>query len=157
MTDWKEEAIKGYISLEVQKQVVELTRAEDKPLKNARLAMETAVAQFSALEESYNTKIEELNTEIGGLHTILQKDWDIEDKTYECDAGSATIRTTKALHITDKKHLMETLLDLGKLPECIRSWNLSYLRKLKDIDLIPEDQAYYEEHQNVVIKETKKK
>lgn len=152
MRNWKESSINVYIALEVQKQAVALTRAEDKDLKKARLAMETAVAQFSALEESYNTHIEELNTEIEGLHTILQRDWDIEEKTYECEAGSITIRTTKSLHVADKKQLMESLLNLGKLPESIRSWNLSYLRKLKDVDLIPDNQAYYEEHQNVVIK-----
>ena len=107
------------------------------------------------LERPYNEEIADIASDIDDLHAILIDGWDIDDKTYECEAGSATIRTTKSLRITNKKGLIATLFDLGQLPECIRTWNLSYLRKLKDVNLIGDEIASYDEHQNVVIKEAR--
>jgi len=152
MIDKKEEAIEVYNALQVQKAVVAQVQAEDKDLVNARLAMETAIARFSALEQAYTDKIAEIDANIKDVHMILLHDWDIEEKTFKCKAGSATVRTTKAVHVIDKRGLITTLLNLDKLPECIRSLNLSYLRKLIEVDLIPFKYACFEEHKNVVIK-----
>ena len=156
MGNWKEEAIAKYAELEAQKKVVIVTMLEDNDLKTARISVENAAAHLSAFEEAYIAKIGELNVEIENVRLALQKDWDIEDKTYKCEAGVATIRTTKSLCVLDRHSLMANLVNLNKLPESIRSWDLTLLRKLKDVDLIPDEQACYEERQNVVIRGTSK-
>lgn len=155
MANWKEEAIAEYAALELRKSVVIQVRVDDEELKNAKHAMEAAAAMYSALEQPYNDNIEEINLSIVAVRDILKEKWDTEDKTYECNAGSATIRTTKSLEIRDKTQLIQTLVNLDKLQDCVRSWNLSYLRKLKDVALISDEIAYYEEHQNVVVKGAK--
>lgn len=156
MSNWKEEAIAKYAELEAQKKVVIKVMLEDNDLKTARISVENAAAHLSAFEEAYNAKIEELNEEIENVRILLQQDWDIKDKTYKCDAGSATIRTTKSLCVLDKSRLIATLIKLDKLPASIRSWDLTVLRKLKDVDLIPDDQVDYEERQNMIIRGSSK-
>jgi len=155
MANWKEEAIAEYAYLEQQKIVGAREEAADEELKDARLAMDSAAARYNALAQVYLDKFEEINHAIAMVRDMLQEKWDTEDKTYECNAGSATIRTTKSLEIRDKTQLIQTLVNLDKLQDCVRSWNLSYLRKLKDVALISDEIAYYEEHQNVVVKGAK--
>jgi hypothetical protein len=152
MSNWKEERIADCIALQKEKKSLERQRAEDQEIKNAAILMKKAADKISELERLYTEKIDDIASDIDTLHDLFIDKWDIVDKTYECEAGSATIRTTKSLRISNKKELIATLFDLGKLPECIRTWNLSYLRKLKDVDLIGDGIASYDEHQNVVIK-----
>lgn len=152
MTDWKEEMIADCISLEARKVRLEDERREDIGIKNVETLLKKAVGTISELEQPYNDKIGAIDARIKDLHDTLVTSWDITDKTYECEVGTATLRTTKALKIGDKKRLIQVLLNIDKLPEAIRSWNLSYLRKLKDVDMIEDTIACYDEHQNVVIK-----
>jgi ActR/RegA family two-component response regulator len=152
MTAWKEVLINDYLalrlivakyeqSIQYDTRIMALVEEEDKILK-----------EINEIAESRNHAIEEARRKQDGITMQLKEKWDIEDKTFECNGGIATIRTTKSLIIADKKRLVTVLLDIGKLPEAIRSWNLSYLRKLKDVDMIEDTIAHYDEHQNVVIK-----
>ena len=152
MSSRKEERIVEVVKLQREKRDIEQQRAEDQDLKNMAISMKKLVDMISEREKPYNDKIADIAHSIMDIHNILINDWDITDKTYKCDAGTATVRTTKSLRISDKKSLIITLFNIDKLSECIRTWNLSYLRKLKDIDLIGDDIASYDEHQNVVIK-----
>jgi len=153
VSDWKEELITQYIDLQKERVTLEQARAEDQEIKNVELTMKKVVDMLSALEQPYSTKLLDITQGIEKIKEALIDGWDITDKTYECDGGLATIRTTKSLNIIDKKGLISVLLSISKLPEAIRSWNLSYLRKLKDVDMIEDAIADYDEHQNVVIKE----
>ena len=152
MSDWKEELITQCIAFQREKVTLEQARAEDEEIKNVELTMKKVVDKLSALEQPYSDKLLDITRAIEKIHEMLVNRWDIADKTYECRTGTATIRTTKALRITDKERLITLLLNIGKLSKSIRSWNLSYLRKLKDVDMIEDTIANYEEHQNVVIK-----
>ena len=150
--DWKDELISFCNALQKEKADLEQERAEDQEILNTKLTMEKVAAKISELERPYNDQISELTGDIEKVHERLIEDWDITDKTYVCEMGTATLKTTKSLKISDKKRLIAVLLNVDKLPESIRSWNLSYLRKLKDVDMIEDSIAFYEEHQNVVIK-----
>lgn len=160
MTDWKEEVIVEYHTLQEQRAVVAHAQADDIELKNARLAMEKAIAMFSALEEVYNDKIGEINAEIEVVRTTLQTKWDITEKTFDCNAGRATIRTTKSIVITDKGGLLDRLTELfgdrRKAYACIRTFDLPAIRKYMDVDLIAGHIAHYDEKKNVIIKDAEK-
>ena len=152
MSNWKEEAITDYVELEGERVTLEQARAEDQEIKNVEITMKKVVDMLSVLEQPYSTKLLEITQGIEKIKGAIIEGWDITDKTYECDVGTATVRTTKSLRISDKKQLILTLLKIDKLPEAIRTWNISYLRKLKDVDMIDDQIASYDEHQNVVIK-----
>lgn len=151
-SNWKELTIADYIAVKAQIKTIEYERAEDEDIKNAAILMKKAVDKIAELEKPYIDKLSSLNDHIVSLGESLIEKWDIADKTYKCDAGIATLRTTKALKINSKETLINLLQNIGKLPQCIRSWNLPYLRSLKDVDLIDDLTAHYEESQNVVIK-----
>jgi hypothetical protein len=152
MADWKETAVEECGVLEKQRST--LLDAEEKDLKlvQKRAQIDRIMLELDELSKPYNAKIDDIDVRIEEIHESFVKNWDIIGKTYECEAGTVTLRTTKALKIVDKKRLITTLLDIGKLPEAIRSWNLSYLRKLKDVDMIENAIAHYDGHQTVIIK-----
>jgi hypothetical protein len=152
MSNWKDLAIGDLIALQSQKKLIEKNHAEDVDIQNAALLMTKALDKIKDLEQPYNDALLEINTNIESLQKKFVDAWDTPDKTYECKIGTATLRTTKSLIITRKAELITLLTNIGKLPECIRSWNLSYLRKLKDVDMIDETIAYYEEHKNIIVK-----
>jgi hypothetical protein len=157
VSDWKDVAISDLIALQSQKKRVTQERAEDEDILNASLLMKKAVDKITELEQPYNNKLLEITTHIERLQENFADKWDIADKKYKCDIGEAILRTTKALKIDNKPSLVTLLLKIGKLPECIRSWNLTYLRKLKDAGLIDDMIAHYDENQNVIVKEVAKK
>ena len=155
MSNWKDLAISDLIALQTQKKIVEQERAEDEDILNASILMTKAVDKITELEKPYNEMLLEIDTNMKNLQKNFVDAWDSTDKTYECKTGTATLRTTKSLEINRKEELINVLMNVGKLPECIRSWNLSYLRKLKDVGMIDDEIANYQEHQNVIIKENK--
>ena len=147
--------IRDLIALQTRKKIVEQERAEDEDILNASILMTKAVDKIAELEQPYNDEILDIDTNIESIQKNFVDAWDSTDKTYECKTGTATLRTTKSLKINRKEELINVLMNIGKLPECIRSWNLSYLRKLKDVGMIDDEIANYHEHQNVIIKENK--
>lgn len=152
MRDWKEELIVDYLELQRERAILEQERAEDQELKNVESTMTKVADALSTLEQPYKDKIDTLTTDIEKIRGIFKENWDIPDNTFKCKIGTATKRTTKSLRISDKPQLIQVLLNLNKLSECIRTWNLSYLRNLKDVGLIEDMIASYDEHPNVVIK-----
>ena len=153
MGDWQEDLITDYVKLERERVRLEQARAEDQEIQNVELTRQKVEDALRTLEQPYSDKLLSITQGIGKIQEAFVEGWGLTDKTYECEAGTATLRTTKALKIVDKKKLISVLLNIGKLQEAVRSWNLSYLRKLKDVGLIEDNEAYFEEHQNVVIKE----
>jgi hypothetical protein len=152
VSNWKDQAISEHIALQRRKKTIERERGEDEDILNAALLMKKAVEKITELELPYNNTLLEIDTLIEKLEERFTEGWDVPEKTYKCDTGEATLRTTKALKINNKESLITLLSDIGKLSECIRSWNLSYLRKLKDVDLIDDTIAHYDENQNVIVK-----
>ena len=151
-SNWKEDAIVESIRLQNQRSSIQDLRAKDNQISTLEAQKKELEEDITALERGYIDSIDKVDSLLKEQYALLLSKWDITDKTYECDRGTATVRTTKSLKVVDKEGLIAVLLSITKLPEAIRSWNLSYLRKLKDVDMINDAIAHYEEHQNVVIK-----
>ena len=151
MSDWQEDLITDYVKLEKERAALEQARAEDQEIRNVELTRRKVEDALRTLEQPYSDKLLDITQGIEKIKEELIEGWDSTDKTYKCDAGTATLKITKALKIADKEKLISTLLNIEKLPEAVRSWNLPYLRKLKEADIIEDAVAYFEEYQNVVI------
>jgi len=83
----------------------------------------------------------------------LNESWtESEDKTFKCDAGTATRRMNRSLNIVDTAKLVEFLTTLKKLPNFIKTFEISKLRKLKDAGLLGDEIVSYEENPTVAIK-----
>lgn len=156
MTDWKEDAIIEHNRLKKEIQKLLNDRAKNENLVRLHAQKAELEKEIRMWELPYEQQLDDFGSQNQIWREKLIKEWDIEDKTFKCDAGSATIRTTKSLKIKDKKGLINLLQKIDKLAETIKTWDLTYLRKLADVKLIEEDIVEYEEKQNVVISEEKK-
>ena len=152
MGDWQEDLITNYVKLDKDRAALEQARAEDQEILNVELTRRKVEDALRKLEQPYSDKLLDITQGIEKIKEELTEGWDSADKTYKCDAGTATLKITKALKIADKVKLILILLNIEKLPEAVRRWNLSYLSKLKEADIIGDAAAYFEEHPNVVIK-----
>ena len=103
-------------------------------------------------EGIYTKSIDEMWAQQTNIKEELASNWDTEDKTFKCDAGTATLRTTRSLHIYDKKRLIDFLTTLGKLPEFIKTYEIAKLRKIKEAGLLDDSIANWDETKTVVIK-----
>lgn len=103
----------------------------------------------------YAKNIEAAQQQQAGIKLELVESWgDTEDKTFKCDAGTATLRTNRSLNIKSKEKLVNFLATLNKLPDFIKTFEISKLRKIKDAGLLDDEIASYEENPSVAIKIT---
>ena len=161
MVDWKEEIINEYHALENRKQITIEVMEKKVSISNLRSQIEDAKRQLLEQEREYREDIRACEYEMAKIREDLMERWDIEGKSFKCDKGSATIRTTKSLIITDNGALIDRLTDIlddsGRACDCIRTFDLSAIRKYMDVDLIACDIAHYDEKRNVVISAVKKR
>ena len=158
MADWKEEAIKEYHILERGKQMVEEEMIKNPAISKLRFQIKDAQQELTEREREYKEDVHNCDLEMQTIRDDLVKRWDIEGKSFKCDKGSATLRTTRALKVKDKVKLISSLLRIGKLTQCIKGWDLAYLRKLADADIFnvtTGDIIYYDEKRNIVISTVK--
>ena len=151
MTDWKEERIGEYCTLSTDIAKLEQSIRED---------IEIHVKRITEIAQTRNLDIEEAKRRQGVIKGHLVEHWDIEDKTFKCNAGSATLRTTRSLKIDNKEKLISILQQIGKLAQTITGWDLTYLRKLADAGLFDVDVGgtnimHYDEKKNVIIRDVK--
>jgi hypothetical protein len=152
MIDWKEEVISEYISYQNGLLYVTQKRSEDPILKELKEEKEAIERKLNEAYKPYEVEIADYLLHIEEMKQKLITRWDIKDKTFKCDTGSATIRTTRSLKVDNQELLIGILQHFGKLAQCIKSWDLSYLRKLADADLFEgADVIHYDEKKNVVI------
>ena len=150
--DWKEERIAEYAKLEEEVTTLRHEMSMDiglnKLIQN-RLELD-AVIKFA--EEPYFKNIETAQQQQTSIKAELVDRWYSEDKTFECAAGTATLRTTKSLNIRSKEKLIEFLTTINKLPNFIKSFEIAKLRKIKDAGLLGDEIAIWDEKKNVAIK-----
>lgn len=155
MPDWKQVNIELYLSLEREKRLVDFAMVRDPAISKLYAEIETNKEQLNALESGYKSKIHDYELKMQNLKDQLKQDWDIEDKTFKCQTGSITMKTTKSLIVANKSGLIQRLTaifeDATKACDCIRTFDLSAIRKYMDADLIDEKIAYYNKKQSVVI------
>jgi len=78
--------------------------------------------------------------------------WKIEGKTHKSTFGTATLRVTKSVIVESKAKIIEVLTKNNKLVEGVSRFDLRFLRKLKDVGLLPDDAVTLEENKSVTIK-----
>ena len=153
--DWKREKIGDYRALSAivagQKQSI----TEDNRIEKLKNVITSANEEIQKLSKDREATISEAIKEQRMIKMELLDHWDIDKKTYACDMGSATLRTTKTLEINDQNAILIWLFKLERLESAIRTLDTTYLRKLKDADMIPDSMAYYDSRTNVAIKEAK--
>lgn len=153
----KETLIAEYAALE--RSIVEVTHERDTDTKINELEKQykNLGLELIALKQPYGIRIQDVKTRQNEIKDELKLAWGTGDKMFKCAVGTATLRTTKSLVITDKANMIQRLSEIltGHLIEAcvyIKTFDLTRARKLKDAGLIDDKIAHYEEKQNVVIK-----
>lgn len=149
--DWKEVRIAEYARLEARKHAWEKNIGETTFLKNLRTELENARIKLDEAETPYNEKLDAITQQQAGIKLELAENWDIEEKTFKCNVGTATLKTTRSLHIRSKEKLVEFLALNKKLVEFIKSFETGKLRKLKDAGMIEEDVVTWDEKRGIAI------
>jgi ASC-1-like (ASCH) protein len=155
MSDWKEEIIGDYLAIEREKKLMQEEMAKDPAISKFKSGIEDIERQLQVHERIYTEKIHNYETQMQYLKEELVERWDSDDKSFKCEAGSVTMKTTQSLNIKDKKGLISKLQQLDKLTECIKGWDIRYLRKLVNVGLFDDSIVSYDEKRNVVIAGTK--
>ena len=150
--DWKTERIAEYAKLE-KEIVIESHEMDTDPEINRLLKEWEKLGKMIELGKGiYFDNITKARQQQVGIKLELAEKWDIEDKTFECAAGTATLRTTKSLQIRSKEKLIAFLELNKKLTEIVKSFEITKLRKIKDAGKLEDDIAMWDEKKNVAIK-----
>jgi len=147
--------IREYTNLE-KKIAIEIHEMDTDPVLNKHYkAISEHRGKIKELEEPFRRNIQAAREQQTGIKAELVDEWlSTEDKTFECNAGTATLRTTKSLHIRNKEKLIAFLKLNNKLIEFIKSFEITKLRKIKDAGLLDDEIATYDEKRNIAIKIT---
>lgn len=151
--NWKAESIAKYAELEAYRKSIENDLANNSTINKLNEELETARTKLIEAEKPYYERINGFLQQQAGIKLELVDTWgDTEEKTFECDAGTATLRTTKSLNIRSKEKLVEFLAILGKLPEFIKTFETAKLRKIKEAGLLEDEVATWDEKRSIAIK-----
>jgi hypothetical protein len=157
--DWKEGLIGLYLFAKHEKISLEGEMRNNPLYLRLNNEIEKLEEELEEYTSQYKEKLISCDTQIRNAQDELLKNWDIEDKSFKCYEGSATIRTTRSLKIDNKEMLISILQHIGKLTQCIEGWDLTYLRKLADAGLFDAEHnlvTHYDEKRNVIISAAKK-
>jgi hypothetical protein len=97
MTDWKAVKIGVYLALEHEKRLVEEEMRNDPSVLQLKKEIEKLENQQEIQISGYKRELVDYNTQMRRIQDELVEGWDSEGESYKCDAGSATIRTTRGL------------------------------------------------------------
>lgn len=151
--DWKAERIDAYVKLEKEIAIITHELNID-PELNRLIKQQVALCEMIEVAKAPHFKsIEVAQQQQAGIKLELAEKWDcLPFKEYACDAGIATLRTTRSLHIRSKEKLVAFLELNKKLTEFIKNFEITKLRKIKDAGLLGDEIATYDEKKNVAIK-----
>ena len=154
--DWKREKIGDYRALSAIVAKYTQSIKEDSEIVAALAIADAQMTKAENLALDRHNTIAEAKEEQQMIKMELIDHWDIDEKTYKCDAGSATMRASKILRINDNSSLLALLFKIERLGKAIKLLDGAYLRKLKDADMIPDAMAVYDSKITVVITEAPK-
>ena len=160
--DWKRErishfssSIAEYAKLENEIVIGKQNMDNDPQLKKLNKELEKLNDMIESAKGSYLRFMEAAQQQQAGIKLELAEGWGVfADKTFECDAGMATLRITKSLHIKSKEKLVSFLTTINKLPDFIKSFETAKLRKIKDAGLLGDEIVMYDEKKSIAIKIT---
>ena len=152
-TNWKEERIADYARLE-KEIVLEMHEMDTDPEINRLLKEWEKLGKMIELGKGiYFDNITKARQQQAGIKLELAEKWDcLPFKEYACDAGVATLRTTRSLHIRSKEKLVAFLELNKKLAEFIKSFEITKLRKIKDAGMLEDGIATWDEKKTIAIK-----
>jgi len=155
MEKWRTDRIVEYARLEAERQALSKRWEENITITLLQIEVKKALDKLEDAEKPYHVSIGALNQQQTGIKSELVESWSsTEDKTFECDVGTATLRTNRSLKIRSKAKLVEFLATLNKLPDFVKTFDVTKLRKIKDAGLLDDDIASYEEKKSIAIKLT---
>ena len=151
--DWKIERITEYTKLE-NEIAIETHELITDPERNRLIKEQLLLSvRIEEIEKIHHKNIEAAQQQQAGIKLELAEGWGVfADKTFECAAGIATLRTTKSLKIQSKEKLIDFLVRNNKLVDFIKSFEITRLRKIKDAGMLEDEIATWDEKKNVAIK-----
>lgn len=151
--DWKVERIAEYAKLEAKRKAMEEHLVNNPDINKLNVEVETARLKLIEAEKPFYESINGFIQQQVGIKQELAEKWDcLPFKEYACDVGVATLRTTRSLHIRSKEKLIDFLTTINKLPDFIKTFEITKLRKIKDAGLLGDEIATWDEKKNVAIK-----
>lgn len=161
MSNWKEALINDYFTIDAIIAEHEKSLRDNEKLNTLKKQRDKIEDEILERSRGLTNLIREAEMKRKSIKEQLTEKWDIEGKTFKCDTGLATLRTTKSLIVTDNLALLDRLGEIigssQKACDCIRNFDLSAIRKYMDADLIDWHIAHYDEKQSVSIKGVKDK
>ena len=152
MQNWRTDRIAEYARLENEIALEMNEMGTDPELIKLMKEQAKLNDMVALLKGTYAKNIEAFQQQQAGIKLELVDTWgDTEDKTFECPAGTATLRTTKSLNIRSKEKLVAFLELNKKLTDFIKSFEVSKLRKIKDAGMIEDEIATWDIKRNVAI------
>lgn len=149
--DWKETRIIKYAQLEANRKAVEKRWDNDIVLNELQVELKEVLDKIEETEKPYRANIDAIAQQEAGIKLELAKNWNIEDKMFVCNMGTAILKTTKSLHIQNKEKLVNFLIAVNKLPDYIKGFEIAKLRKVKDAGLLEDEVASWDEKKSVAI------
>lgn len=150
--------LEEYKGLEEEKQRQQELRHKDADilvLKQRLGALEQQEAELQkflrANEEIYLQRIAFANDRQSEIKSEIASRWNVLSKTYKSNIATVTLRVTKSLIVGSKAKIIDVLARNNKLVEGISKFDLRLLRKFKEVGLLPDDAARFEESKNVTI------
>lgn len=151
--NWKEGLIAEYARLE-NEIAIEMNEMGTDPDLIKLMKEQAKLNDMIALAKGiYAKTIETARQQQVGIKAELVDRWlSTEDKSFECGAGTATLRTNRSLVIRSKVKLIEFLVLNKKLVDFIKTFDIVKLRKIKDAGMLGDEIATYDEGQSIAIK-----
>ena len=152
MQNWRTDRIAEYARLENEIALEMNEMGSDPELVKLMTEQAKLNDMIALLKGTYTKNIEAFQQQQAGIKLELVDTWgDTEDKTFECPAGIATLRTTKSLNIRSKEKLVAFLELNKKLTDFIKTFEITKLRKIKDAGMIEDEIATWDIKRNVAI------
>ena len=150
--NWRTDRIAKYAQLENEIALEMNEMGTDPELIKLMTEQAKLNDMIALLKGTYSKNIEAAQQQQAGIKLELVDSWsETEEKTFECDAGTATLRTTKSLNIRSKEKLVAFLELNKKLTDFIKSFEITKLRKIKDAGMIEDEIATWDIKRNVAI------
>ena len=149
------ETDKEYLDLETKIKGIEHQKEIDTNIIIIKDYITKLTEKQAKIEDVYNQRLQPLLTRKEELLTGFKN---LYDGTKKKQFGLLMLlyRITKSLKILDPTGIVETLQKINKVKEGVKSFDIMFLRKLADADVLPEAVAKFEEKVNVKVEEVSK-
>lgn len=153
MTNVLESLIGKYVLEQKEREIVQRDIDSNPSLITLLAQLEEINKEIEKILIPYKDNLNTINSSMDNILKSVEENWDQEAKSYKCDAGIATLRTTKSLEIVNKDKLVDFLTRNNILNKNIKTFDTSQLRKIKDSGLLEDDIAKWNNKKSINIKQ----